>query len=194
MNSERRRKIISIVIATIMILSVAGFVLTAGFISPSSSADLSYHGFSFEQTQNGYQTTLNGKQYVFNNHPLYVDSFSLSNESSFLLKQSKVISISYDSSSQLNSDFAGAQFLLERFLQGEKKIVIRGLTNNSAFPQLSQIVCANATISNPVLLFEEGNVTELVSNNYCIQMNVVSPSDIGKLVDRIKFSILGIVS
>ncbi|MEM4321522.1 MAG: hypothetical protein QW308_00230 [Candidatus Woesearchaeota archaeon] len=176
---------IAIFIAAVMILSTAGFI-----IGQSSSGSFEYNGYRFVQTAQGYKVKVDGKLLYFNYLPTALESVSLPADAIAALKNSRVISISYEPNSSLVEGMAQAQFYLEKALSELGIFVQKGLTNSTGY--LLQLDCRNATALSPLVLISEGSEGADFSEN-CLKLSAQNEQEIIMQAERLVYGLTGIM-
>ncbi len=170
----------------IMVLSTLGYVIGG---SGDTIPPVRYNDFTFKNEKNLWTTTINDqKKYFF-----YIPQ-DLEIENSTLLqaiKDSLVIAITYDANSTFVETLAEAQYRLEQELSYSRVSVVRGLT--TAISSVPKITCANATVTMPVILLQEGNQTRFTQEPDCIIAEGFSQEDIIRITDRILYFFLGVM-
>lgn len=183
MLSEKQRKaIVGGFIVFIMIFSVFGFVMNYAF---SPSEEHQYGNYTFKQTNQGFVTKINGRDYVFFLLPQDVTDYPVEGDLSIF--DNEVISVTYDPKSNYAERMAEAQYLLE---QGTDRIIERGLTDATG-TMLKNVTCENT--QNPVILMEEANETLTIIEGNCIKIKFVDEYDLIGQEERIRYEILGIL-
>ncbi|MBN1645138.1 hypothetical protein JW851_03825 [Candidatus Woesearchaeota archaeon] len=183
--------LVSLFLAGIMIFSILGFMMS--YQMDDTRTELEYNGYEFEQLYGGFQLVLNKQKIVLNYFPEQLENVDLTKEIKTILKNAKVLSVAYDSDSEYKEYFAEQQFNLAENLNKVDKYIISGMTNNTGYAQIPQITCSNATIELPVILFQEGLLTNITFNNNCIIANIASANDAYMAGDLLFYQIAGIM-
>ncbi len=175
-------------LAGIMILSTLGFII--GNTNNATSA-ITYNGYTIEATTTGLLVTIEGQLIPFTYYPDSLLALKPSDEIVNLLKNNRVLVVTYNPAEERPELFGGAQYTLEKQLP--EKFIIRALTNASGYP-LPELSCANATPLAPVLYYVSGNSTGYRYTNGCIIGEAVIAEDITRLQDALAYSTYGILS
>lgn len=187
-NRERKKKLMSISIIFIMVVSTLG-VMLFGFSSSDSGLD--YNGFKFLQSGNNFVLKLDGTQYKFYFHPTQLDSISFND--SARIGGAKIVGITYDPSSPFKQELAIAQYGLGKVLEEKGAIVVYGFTNNGGY-DVPMITCSNSSLETPVIYFEEGNQTQLSFNEGCLKATSYQGWEFIALSERVQYSVLGVIN
>lgn len=181
----------SVIIAGLMILSVIGFVLVD---TGSSDYKHKFGDYTFYRTQQGWRSKINGQDLFFNFLPDSVSQIPLDEITKTVLTSTPIIAVSYDPNDHSAQSMGQLQYYLEQLLNPLGKVFVqRGLINATAYPALSEISCHNASKSMPVIVFEHQNLTQVISDDFCIRAQVASGQDLFMITDRILYVILGVL-
>ncbi len=178
-------------IVFLMVASIFGVALDYFAGSGSAAQTLEYNDYTFRPVQGLYQTTLDGKQVVFNFFPQDLEYIQITDDVKTTLA-SPVLTVTYDPASTIANGAAQAQYYLETQLDG-KTVISRAVTNNSNFTALAQQTCADATPSQPVLFFALSNHSGFEQQNNCITLHAVDDYDLFRQTERALYTILGIM-
>ncbi|MBI4017254.1 MAG: hypothetical protein HY363_06200 [Candidatus Aenigmarchaeota archaeon] len=181
----------SLFIVAIMVLSVIGFVLVD---LGGTDTKRTFGEYTFYKTSDGWRAKIAGQQMYFNFVPEQVNSIQLDAQSKQILTTSPILAVTYDSNDVYAQSMGQLQYYMEQLLnQNQKVFITRGLTNNTDFPSLPKLTCANASQSMPVIMFEKQNTTQIISTNWCIHAQAAGGEDFFSLADRILYTILGVL-
>lgn len=172
---------IALFIAFIMISSVIGYLYTG---DANGDPNLSYNGFSFTSTQQGWVTTINGQQRTFTYHPTEATAISLPLATISLLTQGQVY-VSYNPNSTEVETLALAQFALIKALQEQNIPALPATTQPTAF-NTTVITCESG---KRALILEEASETKITAQNTCI-LAVGNPI---LIKDRILYGLYGVM-
>ena len=177
------RKIASLVIFGIMVLSVLG--IYASNVQQESNKE--YGGFTFYPAGTGWQVKVNGAFYKFYHLP---DELAEINVGQFPL--SEKIYLAYDPSEK-NITAEDALFLLRSLLQqfGTRGVVscMRELGCPGELPIVN---CNDATA--PVVYFRSAEEQRVIKQGQCIIIQAPTSADLGKAVEKIGYQLLGVMS
>ena len=188
-NKENNRIGLGAVIAIVVLMlsSTIGYVFKGG-------SNEKYGDFSFSRTDDGtWYTKVNGKQLAFHYFPSDLEDINLSNEIVDKMKNTNMIYFTYNPESRYREDIAMLGFELTNILWQDFKIyATKGLTKNNTF-NAPVIDCNNATITIPVIYFNESNQTEIYLNNNCIVLNGRTGIDFLVLKERLLYGLFGVI-
>ncbi len=184
-NKKTTQALLVIFISFIMVTSVIGFIW-------SGSQNIRYGKFSFEQIGNGYATTIQGKEILFNYLPQEVEKIQIDPEIINRLANTPQI----DSTSYVNDTnkeaIALAQYDLTQIMEPTLNIYLRqGFTTNSSY-NLPVIDCDVST-RIPILYFKTSNQTKVSSEESCIIIESEDAVDVLRVKDRLLYSLLGVI-
>ncbi len=187
---EKKNKMglwVAIFIAFIMLSSTIGYVFKGG-------SKEKYNDFSFSRTDDGtWYTKVNGKQLAFHYFPSDLEDINLSSEIVDKIKNTNMIYFTYDPESRYREDIAMLSFELTNILWQDFKIyATNGLTKNNTF-NAPVINCNNATITTPVIYFNESNQTEIHLNSDCIVLNGRTGIDFLILKERLLYALFNVI-
>ncbi len=183
-----KKTLMSVFIAVIMIVSVIGFSLT--FTTPAQK--LKYNDFTFLQTSQGWQTTINTVKVTFSNYPAQLEYIPFAEGAKTAL-DARVIWFSYDPNDRNAPAIADIFFYMEEvFGRGSDVYVQRGLVNNTEYV-LPEVTCMNATVTVPVLLLRSSNETTITHEQGCIIATAESDQELYQLGDRLLYQALGVM-
>ena len=185
----KRKKIWTWLIIAILVFSVGGFLI--GFGAGGGGTSQKYNGIKFTSTQGGYIAKIDGVRYGFNYHPYQVEGI-FSDDVADLLTQ-PFIYLSYDPTSEYNQSMAAVQYYLLEFLGDRFDTYVSPATTQDAGFGLPIIDCANATQSEPVIVFIESNITQIQKDGNCALISVENEADIYRVQDRLVFMALGVM-
>jgi|APSaa5957512622_1039677.scaffolds.fasta_scaffold98635_2 hypothetical protein len=185
-----KKNLLGIFIVSIMVLSGVGYMWT----DPQGGSSEDYNDYKFVSQNNQWYTNINDQFVAFSHHPSDIDEISVGS-SIDLIKQTKMLYITFDPDSLLVSDFEIKRLELENELSNHFTIFpITGVTkNNSLYGHFPIINCINATPSVPVIYFVKGNETKIIQNGSCITLQAVDGYDVSIIKDRLMFGLFGII-
>lgn len=187
---ERRLKIIvSSVIAFLMITSVIGFLYSGG-----SDDRYDYNGHRFKKSGYGWATKIETTWASFVYYPPELESLNVSSTVVPLLKNARVIYLTFDPGSSFLAEIDQVRFdLSTKFPEWLGIFVIDATTRNDDRYALPTITCMNATADAPVLYVTEGNATIVAQQGSCILVQASQGSDLLKLEERLLYGMLDIM-
>jgi len=188
-NKENNR----IGLGAVIVIVVLMLSSTIGYVFKGDSKE-KYNDFSFSRTDDGiWHTKVNGKQLAFHYFPSDLNNINLSSEAVDIIKNSNMVYFTYNPESRYREDIAMLSFELTNILWQDFKIyATNGLTKNNTFN--AQIIdCNNATITIPVIYFNESNQTEIYLNNNCIVLNGRTGIDFLVLKERLLYGLFGVI-
>ncbi len=175
-----------------MILSVIGFVLVD---SGEDTVKQKYGEQTFLRLPQGWRTTINEEQFVFNYFPKQLEEIKLPQEIT-AMKQSPIIVFTYDPNNRYAQDLGALQYYFEQTIKDKQKYVQRGLTNTTTYKTLPEITCKNATQQLPVILLNVNtklNKTDINYKNNCLTIIATRPQELYTTTDRLIYFFLGIM-
>jgi hypothetical protein len=186
---EKKSMWISLFIAFIMIFSAFG-VIFYGY--SESATKLKYGDFTFTAMQNGFATKIDGRQYLFTNHPAVVEGINISSEVVDKIKNTKMLYLTYDPNQSVVQEIAAVQFQFQSDLGNFGIFAAPAFTKKTEY-SLPVVSCANATAYVPVVEFKESNYTGIDVLGDCIIFAAAYPEDFSRLKDRTLYGMLGII-
>ena len=195
---HRKRKKVSgkwllgIAIVAIMVSSVFGIVLS-GFGTQSNL--LEYKGLIFIPNKYGtLTTTFNDNELIFVSSPFSVENINVSDKIISKLKNSKVITITYNPNSLYKKELAQTQFLMEQNLAaGFNTFTQRAVTNNTNLTSFLEASCQNATPTIPVIQLQVTGTSNYTLNNNCIIIDGYSGLDVLSRAERIIYGLMEVI-
>ena len=188
---KKRKKMISLFIVVVMVMSAAGFMIDYAF-----KEKLEYNGFKFENTEQGFVTKLNGNKIAFNYYPTQLESINISSEAMNGIKSAKMIGVSYDPNSYLVETMAQLQYYLDMSLPELFGIFVqKGLTNNIGY-EMAELTCENATAASPVIVFletGENETSDFSYENSCLTFKASTEQELVMQTERLVYGISGIM-
>jgi hypothetical protein len=187
------KMIMTILIVIVMVSSVIGFVFSDIAMGGQTTNALSYNGFKFKQTSNGYQASINGKSLLFSYLPSNVDFMPLNSTVLELLGASRMAYITSDSRSENAIAMGGFSYTVGESLAAEKSYGVQSFTANNSFGK-PVVTCQNATQYVPVIFIQDSPyASEIFMEGNCIIVNATSSADIERLGNRLAYGILGVI-
>ncbi|MBI4140639.1 hypothetical protein HY485_02260 [Candidatus Woesearchaeota archaeon] len=187
-----KKTAMSLFIAAIMILSVLGFVLVD---NGGDNLKQKYGEHTFLRLPQGWRTTINGQQFVFNYFPEQLEDIKLPTNTT-ALKESPIIAFSYDPNNRYAEDLGALQYYFETTVTNKQRYVQRGLTNTTTYTTLPEITCKNATQQLPVIVLNLNtklNATDIHYKNNCLTITADRAQELYTTTDRLIYSFLGIM-
>ncbi len=182
---------IGLFIILIMTMSVLGIYANSGQDNQNK-----YNGYAFKQTNSGFSTKVNDKEITFYNPPASLEYISFDNESKQILKNAKVLYITFDPNDTAIQEIELARLELTRQLQENfNTYTIVAVTNVTVpYTVFNQVTCKNATITAPVLYFKTGDITQVTTENNCIIATAGNKGGILAIKDKIMLLLFNIMN
>ncbi len=190
-KAKEPKVLVSLFLASIMVFSVLGFMMS--YQMEDNTIEREYNGYKFTQLYNGIQIEVNNQKISLNYFPEQLEGINISSAVKVVLDNSQVIAITYDGDSEYKEFFAEQQFELNNKLEKIDKYVMPGIVDNTDFEQITQIDCRNATPTLPVILFQEGVLTNITFNNNCVIINIGNINDAYRVGDLLFYHMAGIM-
>ena len=184
-----KKAIFSLIVIFVMVFSVFGFVLN--FVANPDTVT-EYGDYKFRATPDGYKTKINGKEFIFISLPSYLEFISLPKKAIELLTGRQAYTLTYNPESGLKEIQAGAQYYMEQQLQKTNIYLERGLTNNTG-TSLPQRTCTDATEFQPVIYMKQSNESSITAEKNCIIIQSQDQQDVPQQMERILYTILGVM-
>lgn len=181
-----KKNMVSLFIIIIMVSSVMGFIW-----GRDSTDTQRYNGYKFLLKNNRWILNVDkNKELSFNYLPQEVENINLSQDIVNSLSDKIEIDLTYD----IDDDFAQTIAIAQQEMANNlNNIYIRnGLTNETSY-NIPIITCTNATEQIPVIYIQKSNQTSLSFDNNCIIIEAQNEFDISRIIDRIIYTILGIM-
>ncbi len=190
-TGEGGKKGIAIFLGLIMLLSVAGFVLS---LNPSGQGQNFRHaGLAFEQLPDGsYSAGINGRDVGFVFRPDDVSGLEVPEAVAKKLSGTKALYITYYWNSTLAQEMALFQFDMGNLLAAKEVYVQPAFTTESPV-NISVRACGDATAYVPVLLMQPANNTAIgldAGNRNCIVLNSSDSASFLRMADRLKYRLI----
>lgn len=186
---EKRKKVWTWLIIILLVASVGGFIVGFG---GGGVAPQKYNGIKFiPSSQGGYLATIDGVRYGFNYHPYQVEGIFSDDIAPSL--RSPFLYISYNPTSGYNQSFAAVQYYLADFLGQRFDTFVQVATTNETQFNLPIINCEDASLNEPVLIFDEANITQIKQEGNCIIITVENEADVYRVQDRLILMSLGVM-
>ncbi|MFP4111798.1 MAG: hypothetical protein ACLFUO_02260 [Candidatus Woesearchaeota archaeon] len=190
------KKIMSWLIIVIMVSSIFGVIV--GNISQDDGTELTYDDYEFTITDNGYMTTINNNEYYFYNLPQDVLRINISDSMLSIIALSQAVYVTFDPNIEELSSMDLVRFDLGTFFNQQNQFIDFGLTEESDdYPNLNNIIdCNNATQHWPVLLFTDGDDSEIYryeETPYCIIIESETYLHRIRFRDALIYRMLGVI-
>lgn len=193
----RRRKkdnrstkiLLTVVTAFLMITSIIGFLGNS-----QNTEGIDYKGYTFTQTPQGWNVKVGEEKYTFYTNPYEAEKYNLSSDAVEMLKASKYIVATFDTSFDDLQALDIARFDLANELDSGLGItVFSGVAEeNSTYP-LPVITCDNATSMIPVVYFKSSDRAMIKRDGFCVVLEAPTGVTALKLKDRLVYGMLGIM-
>ncbi|MGM5485180.1 MAG: hypothetical protein ACQEP1_04900 [Nanobdellota archaeon] len=174
-------------IFTIIVMVGGGVGIFANNMG-NNNEETGYNDFSFTRTREGWITEIDGREMAFTSHPLELERYNVSDDVADTIRGSKGVILTNDPSSRLRNDIARAQQNLKK----KTAINMRNAFNTESEYDVPVIGCANSTEEVPVIVFEQGNSSEITKDD-CIHVRSATASDFMRLSERIVYELLGVM-
>ena len=188
---QKYKKILASSAAVLFIIFfVMGMILSGAL--PSDTDDDSYNGHSFERTNNGFMTVIDGNALFFYNHPADLAGIAVNDTVLSALSGKNMAYITSDANSTEREAIGAVSYNLELALKSGDIFVGKGFTSDNEFGA-PVVGCSNATEHVPVVLIQLANNSAIGLENSCIIINGSSSWEITRLADRLSYGILGVI-
>jgi len=169
-NRQEKKKrfskeiIITIIIASVMILSVFGIMFSS---YNAQELKEEYKGYEFNKVGDSWVTLINDEKVYFSYSPSQLEGLEASSNV-FDALQSPVIVVTFNPNSEQIEQIEGARLkLAQDFTLNFNKAIIYGITEENKAYNMTKYTCANSTIRLPVIelravdekIIPEGNET-----------------------------------
>lgn len=187
---ERRKKlIIGVFIAGIMILSTFGFVLN---YATESGHTEKVKGIKFQENGRQVVAVIQGKTLGFSYFPSQVEHIPVDAQVVRTLTTTPTFYITSDPGDPFAKDIDNVAFFMSTVLPEVKDVYpTPGFTNATGFER-PEVGCANATADVPVLYLHYGKTTGINMTGACIDASAASSYDIYRLNDKLMYLMLGV--
>jgi hypothetical protein len=191
-REKRNKRIMSIVLAAVMVLAVGGIVAS----NQGSSTRYEYNDYRFTleqlpQANNNFvfTTKLSGRQPFFYSLPADTLTIPQTGNLTAVLEPSGYIALSTEYELEYAQLFDLIRFELS---QASGKLVVGGILEYNETSTLSQYTCENATAGFPVIEFRITNTSTIEVEDNCIRMSSTQQG-LSLTRDRLLYSMLGII-
>ncbi len=188
-KDARKRKIIVLLLAGLMVFSVFGAVFY-GFSDPYGS--VRYKGIAFTRTQNGWMAKIDKQPMSFLNHPLDLEYMNVTQDIVQRIKNPVEIDTTGSLNDPANETIALLQYDLARTLEKQGVYSIAGALESSSY-NIPVITCLDATPQKPVILIKTANETMIRLEQDCIILQGPTPYDLAAASERLLYIILGVM-
>ena len=182
-----QKHVMTILLVFFMVSSVFG-VIFYGFTSNEQKQK--YNGITFSLTSRGVEGKIAGKRELFSYFPADVLDIELPDDIKNSLTEAQAVYITYNPNSSSVQEIAIAQYKLQDFFSNQNKYAITAMTKDGPLPT---ITCENASAFVPVVELKEAESTTITSSNNCVLIEVGTDFDYERIVDRIRFALLGVI-
>ena len=185
----------AVLVIGIMSLSAIAFIQGGN----SSTVRLDYKGYRFKTDENNrWIGKIEGREYLFYNHPLNVEGILLGKEAAEALRSARVVTVTSDMNSSAAEAIGLAEYEIKTMMAERNVFVDYAFTTNNSYGK-QVIACSSNTSSfTPVIYFTLGNETFLRydkgNGKNCIVAQASSPTEFMRLRDRILYAALGVIS
>ena len=189
-ENKSSAKALVIFLGVLMVGSVFG-VIFYGYNTGSGYGTVTSKGRIFEQTPTGLIYKQDDKEYLFRYLPEEVENLTYAAELGLVLQQ-PVFTLVFDPEHEvIDSIDAMRLFLLEESIA--KNIYIQeGITKDSTLYTLPVMSCANASETNPILLFTTSTNTTVTFTGGCLA--IAAPAiQTRQYLDYMQYTLLGIL-
>jgi len=185
----RRKKFWSIVIAVIMIGSVAGLFT----FSQNSGTEQTYGTYDFFFRDNLWHIKGDLKDIPFVFLPQEVQHINADRNIIQVIKGVQAIVISYNPNTNTSEGSALAQFVLASFFNEFTDAQAFTATTVKTNFTLPVFTCANATAQLPVISLEESNRTRVTVEGNCLRVESTTAQNFVAISEKIKYLYLGVI-
>lgn len=195
MPSEKKKGMtskmwISIGIAVIMASSIVGFMTLGNTASPSGPIE--YNDYTFLDSQNGWVVNVGETERTFEYLPFDVEQIPYPSDMSSWIREALVITMTSDPDDNLSSAIGAVEYAFFTQFSEQGKIVIYSFVENNTFDK-PIMTCANATLYQPVILFQAGDTTEITNEGYCVIATADTDDNMRRLGERILYTYYQII-
>ena len=185
-----KQAIWTIILGGTMVFSIFG-IMFSGY--DSGKQEYTYNDRTFQRTNTGWSTGIDDKMIEFNYLPQEVESINISTEPANILKESKVIYITFNPNNKSVQQFELARLQLGLVLSDNFQIyAMPGITEPSSLYQQPIADCNNATQALPVVKFIDSNETKAYVENDCVIIEAEKTTVLA-VKDKILYQMLGIM-
>ena len=184
----------AILVIGIMSLSAIAFIQGGN----SSTVRLDYKGYRFKTDDNSrWIGKIDGREYLFYNHPLNVEELTLGKEAAEALRSAKVVTVTSDENSSAAEAIGLAEYEIKTVMAERNVFVDYAFTANNSYGK--PVIACDGNISSftPVIYFASGNETSLLyddeNGKNCIVAQASSPAEFMRVRDRILYAALGVI-
>ncbi len=189
-REKRKRTIIGVIIAAVMILSTFGFVLN--YAGDNAGHSEEYKGIKFEQSGNTVVAKINGKLMSFNYFPSQLEYINVSSKTASLLSSTPTFFVTSDPQDVFAESIDMVSLYLTTALPEVKDVYpVAAFTNSTGFVR-PEISCLNATDNVPVVHIFRSNTTSISGEGGCISVAAQSAQDVLRIGEKLTLVILGV--
>ena len=177
----------SVSIIAIMVLSAIGLFWQGA----DPSVHQEYAGYSFDITNNGWMTKINGERRYFIAPPLDTLSLDLPENLVNILSKGPAVVFTSSFNDTYRGELAQAQVSIIQEEANDNVYAYQGFTDYQV-GNILQLTCDNATSSVPVVVLGAGLSTGVTQSGNCYNVTFSSNYDIALFRDRVLYELLGI--
>jgi len=190
-REEKRKKVLVLFIAAIMVLSVFGVVFY-GF-SGDRGEELDYNGFKFSIVDRLYRLKIGNGYADFNLHPSQVEEFETDKNAIDMLKTRSMAYYTSDFHDPFNSTIALMHYNLAPVLSRQNSLYLQPSYTTEVSENFPVITCSNATSTVPVIYAKKGDENKVEMDGYCIIITGTTPVNLAGLHENIAYRLLGVI-
>jgi hypothetical protein len=185
-KEQKKRRTAGIIIAVIMLFSTAAFAFMESTSNTNSNSQ-KYKDHTFQLTESGWKTTVNGQSIVTQYLPQDVENISSAQFISGNLGSTiYFVANSYDEKQAASE--------LSNILNSQRKqfACLPEDSNSSECLELPLKDCNSASSDSGIVIIKESNESSISYSNFCITIKG-NATDLVREVDKTIFKIVGII-
>lgn len=176
---------ISVGIAVLMATSIVGFLTFGNPSSPYGSFE--YNNITILGSQDGWAVPVGDAEKTFKYLPSDVERIPYPSDMPNWIRQVQVITMTSSPDDNLSEAIGAVEYSLFTQFGEEGKIIMYAFVENNTFNK-PIMTCANATLYQPIILFQSGDETEITRKEYCIIATANTDYNMLRLGERLLYT------
>ncbi len=192
-KKEKRNKLILGIFVIVVMVGGGLGIANRGDSLGGNSVD--YGDFKFAQQQDRWFVKIDGKVVGFYYHPIEIEFIEMDKTITDTIKNAEALYITNDPTSPNAEYIAVARFQFNEVFVGFFSTPVVNTFTKNISTEIPVITCEDATEQTPVIMFTEGNQTEIMAEDNCIVLKAQAQTfnDHFRLADRLLYSLLGVM-
>lgn len=194
-KDARRKKTVSIILAVIMVASLAGIFI--GSTVGNNTTKFTYGDYDFElivdynQGVQYFQTEINNQEFQFYTLPQDALRIKTLGNLSEVIGSAQLFTLSTEYIPEYEPIFEETRFIIDVYTP---KRIQKAYVGDSPDPTVPVLSCANATRNTPVIeVLATNETSEIITTDYGCAQIAIRQNDLALLRDRLIYTALGVI-